>query len=217
MYKIIMIYLDIVKVSQIPPMNSCSSNFRTDAFPWHNNSNNLCTEYAQNATDPSYQANLKTSTSAVSLSEFSSLWPSMNNLVNAAEALSSNQPKEFVLNPETNSGSPKFGENLCCNPLGSLSKLHSLSNVALDELEAMASSDFLQAQYKKSSKENNTKNVPDTDYINEQKIDYDVDYEMGYNIDETQSPKSNKVLISSDKVQSIEVKLENDKVFFTAF
>ena len=139
--------LDLVKFPQNQSLESLS-NFPLQSstqvpttFPWYGgaNQNTSSNETNTNHINHIYDGNIQASTSSVSLSDFAmSLWPSMNNLVTAAEALSNNQivtePNQFNNKNQLKSLEefPKSSSNL-----GSLSKLQSLSNVALDELEAL--------------------------------------------------------------------------------
>ena len=150
--------LDMVKFSQnqsldhLPNFALQSSNQIPSTFPWYGGSNPNATAGDPNGNhlNNNFDDSMKQSASAVSLSDFAmSLWPSMNNLVTAAEAaLSSNSVDHNHMNVSSDHGnknqfkssSEEFQKN-GTNTLGSLSKLQSLSNVALDELEALSTMD----------------------------------------------------------------------------
>lgn len=151
--------LDMVKFSQnqsldhLPNFALQSSNQIPSTFPWYGGSNpNVpASDPNGNHLNNNFDENIKQSASAVSLSDFAmSLWPSMNNLVTAAEAaLSSNSvdhnnhmnvASDHGNKNQFKSSSEEFQKN-GTNTLGSLTKLQSLSNVALDELEALSSMD----------------------------------------------------------------------------
>lgn len=139
-----------------------------------------------------YESNLKASASSVSLSEFAmSLWPSMNNLATAAEAVSSSGVSQGVTVSPPQKPSVG-GDHSTGKQLGSLSRLDSLSNVALDELEAMATSEA----DKKASAKNADKNSSTDDKVKMEGAQYDV----GYSIDEGGNAATSKSRTNNSNV-----------------
>lgn len=168
--------LDMVKFSQnqsldhLPNFSLQSSNQQIpSSFPWYGGSNPNVTTADPNGIhlNNSFDGNIKPSASAVSLSDFAmSLWPSMNNLVTAAEAaLSNNIVDHSQMTVATHTGnknpfkssSEEFQKTGVNTLGGSLSKMQSLSNVALDELEALSSMDEEKAKKVRSSNNDDIK------------------------------------------------------------
>lgn len=160
--------LDMVKFPQNHSTDSMAMGQQAThaPFPWYNSYNASSADMHQEALGNGhgyYDSSLKNSASAISLTDFAmSLWPSMNNLATAAEALSSSSNAIDTEYGNLSPAKPKYGASggvgngyagSGVDPersLGSsLSKLQSLSNVALDELEVLAS---LEEEKNKASK-----------------------------------------------------------------
>lgn len=138
--------LDMVKFAQnqsLENLNSLQQSTSQSSFPWYsslnspgadgvyNDSNNLNV----NTSNLFYESNLKASPSSASLTDFAiSMWPSMNNLAAAAEAMSSSSGVEATCS-STNSiiaASPKTKRSLLskqCHQIDPQGGLASLSNV----------------------------------------------------------------------------------------
>jgi len=172
------------------------------SFPWFSNMGDQ--SGTQDGTDGGnmnysgyYESNLKASASSVSLSEFAmSLWPSMNNLATAAEAVSSSGTSHggvSVSPPQKNTTSGESSSTTRKTQLGSLSRLDSLSNVALDELEAMSTSDADRKSKPKSETTNNNNSGSEEEKV---KVEGDKSspYDAGYSIGDggTMMPTASK-------------------------
>lgn len=150
-----------------------------------------------------YEQNLKASASSVSLSEFAmSLWPSMNNLATAAEAVSSSSKSQSVsISPPEKNKVP--GESVAGKKLGSLSRMDSLSNVALNELEAIATNEA----------DNKSKPKTETSSGSEGKVKIEgaILYDVGYNIDDGNNTLSaSKPRMENNEDKSLDVTVRSE-------
>jgi hypothetical protein len=189
--------LDMVKLAQNQSLENLSATIQPSSFPWYQSMNgngeapiNPSDITNQSQVNNYYDTNLKTSSSLISFTDFSvSLWPSMNNLAVAAEALSSSNQNIAALAGGVETSEEKH------RTLGSLTKLQSLSNVALDEYEALTSMEEEKSRENKNSSDSNgivnSNHQPNDQAVEDQKPSQQLDgnnFDIGYSLEDSISP-----------------------------
>jgi hypothetical protein len=152
------------------------------SLPWFDGRYTALGNQLSNSAD----GNLHTSVSATSLSDFAMtelVWPSMNNLATAAESLATSANLiEVHEASQLPSSEDLLVEQAKSAHLGAHSKLQSLSNVALDELEALETIEELKRSKDLQSDTNFSSQMKSANLIEHQTFD------VGYNIDDPPSP-----------------------------